>query len=118
MLIMEHGKPVSLENLILTNLGDHKSMVSRLKRAGLNPLEIEIKDDNPLSVLRQHLLENGSCIASILDSLGGHVVVVDHISKDLSKVRIREPYHGWEITISGKRFLKGWRSYRIIQIQK
>lgn len=38
----------------------------------------------------------------------GHFIIVDDISPDLSKVRIRDPWHGWDITVTASSFLRYW----------
>jgi hypothetical protein len=38
--------------------------------------------------------------------IGSHVVIVDDVSEDLKSVRLRDPYHGWEITVKTTAFEK------------
>lgn len=39
-------------------------------------------------------------------SSGFHYIVIDAISDDLKSVRIRDPYHGWEIDVRAEAFIK------------
>lgn len=43
-------------------------------------------------------------------------MVIDDVSEDLSHVRLRDPYHGWEITVTTKAFLKEWHGGKAIQV--
>ena len=43
---------------------------------------------------------------------------MDDVSEDLQQVRLRDPYHGWEITVSAKAFQSRWKgNQKIIQIE-
>lgn len=57
-----------------------------------------------------------SCIVSVSENLGSHVVVVDAASKDISTIRLYDPYHGWKITVSSKAFLKEWHGGKAIHV--
>jgi len=114
MLIMDNGKIPDLWELKMRNFSKDKE-IEDIKKAGLEPL---ISEADNLSVLRKLILDNGSAIVT----LRCHVVVVDDISEDLSKIRLREPYHGWEITVTSEAFLKmqnsGSKSRTVRQIKK
>ena len=115
MLIMDHGKTPNFDELSRRNLGNDDDQIRDLKEAGLSPITPEAKD---LSELRDLIELNGSCIATVVGKLGGHVIVVDFVSEDLSKIRLRDPCHGWEITVGSEAFLKEWCGGTIIQVEK
>ncbi len=115
MLIMDDGKKPDLSCLQGRNLGNDEDQIKDLQNAGL---KARINSANSLSELRNLIIQNGSAIVSISGKIGNHVIVVDEISKDLSKVRLRDPYHGWEITITSEAFLKEWHGGKSIQVIK
>lgn len=115
MLIMDHGKNPNLHHLQMRNLGDDDNQVRDINNAGLACV---INYADTLSELRQLLIKNDSAIVSVHDKLGRHVIVVDEISSDHSQVRLRDPYHGWEITVKSEAFLKEWNGGKAIQIPK
>ena len=92
-----------------TNLAKIELEVDLLKQAGLNVVTTHTKN---LKELRNAIIKNGSCITHVgklgSSEIGGHVIIVDEISKDLKNVRLRDPYHGWEITVNAEDFLKEW----------
>lgn len=59
-----------------------------------------------LQQLQRELKCKGSCLIDISGDIGGHELILDAVSDDLSTVRIRDPYHGWEITVKSDAFLK------------
>jgi hypothetical protein len=94
----ETSKIQCLEQLLIKN-----SAVSKITR-------ISTADpDEFLFILKKKILSNGSCILSIQGlndgRIGGHFIIVDEISDDLNKIRIRDPFHGWEIIIKKIAFL-------------
>lgn len=105
MLIMDNGKKPSISEITTRNLGNNESMLREIKNAGLKGIQTSVKN---LSELRKAIIQNGSCIVHVNVKLGSHFVVVDEVSEDLSQVRLRDPYHGWEITVTAKAFLKEW----------
>lgn len=105
MLIMDHGKNSNLDELCHRNLGNDENQIRDIENAGLTPLVNNATDLKGLKILLQ---KHGPAIAKLSGSLGGHVIVVDEVSEDLSKVRLRDPYHGWEITVTSEAFMKEW----------
>ncbi|MBA3721230.1 MAG: hypothetical protein H0W88_02375 [Parachlamydiaceae bacterium] len=115
MLIMDNGKNPNLHGLQTRNIGYDDDHVRDFKEAGLL---ISLNPADSLLGLRTLLIKNGPAIVTICGKLGGHDMLVDEVSEDLSRVRIRDPYHGWEITITAEAFLKEWKPGEIIQIKK
>lgn len=115
MLIMDHNIIPNLTSLSSRNLGNEETMLMDIRKAGLTPLGGRA---NSLKELREKILKNGSCVTWITGrEFGGHVVVVDDVSKDLSRVRLRDPYHGWEITVTSAAFLIVWTDQRTIVVE-
>lgn len=115
MLIVDNGKQPKISNLKMRNLGDDANQIKDMKEAGLKPV---INTANTLLELRKLILKHGSAIVSVNNKLGAHVIVADDISANLSRIRLRDPYHGWEITVTKEAFLKEWSGGKAIQILK
>lgn len=103
MLLVDHKKDVNAESLRKRNLGDTDTMLQDLQMGGINGYVAWVSS---IQDLRQSLIQNGSAIVHLGGEIGNHVAVVDEVSEDLSSVRIREPYHGWEITVTAEAFRK------------
>lgn len=94
MLIMDHGKQCDVQGLRMRNLGQTRNMKHDIEKAGLKAVVSSCRSfDDLKELIRKH----GSAIVSVSGEIGGHVIVVDAIGND--QARIRDPYHGWEITI-------------------
>lgn len=121
MLIMDKGGKPDINALRGRNLGEDEDQIQDMEKAGFKPvLSPEV---NGLSELRKLIIKGGSAVVSINGAVGNHVIVVDDVSEDLTKVRLRDPCHGWEITVTAKAFMKEWKgglvaeNDKIIQIQ-
>ena len=113
MLIMDHGKQPDLGELTTRNIGYKKDQVRDIQNAGLSPI---VSEGFNLKALKLLLQQNGPAIIPIDDKeLGGHVIVVDEITDE--GVRLRDPYHGWEITVTLEAFNKRFGSEYAIQIK-
>lgn len=113
MLIADHGKPIHLQTLQWRNSADDDDLLVDITQAGLAGTINQAKD---LEELRTLLLTHGSAIVSGHKDLSDHVVVVDHVANDLSHVRLRDPYHGWEITVTAQAFQEHWQGGKAIQV--
>ncbi|VHO03289.1 papain-like cysteine protease family protein [Candidatus Rhabdochlamydia sp. T3358] len=108
MLIKDRGGKPDFSTLQCRNLGNDEDIQQDIQNAGFRPMITRLIP-NSLPKLRKQLLEYGSAIVSIWDpQAGGHSIVVDEVSKNLSQVRLRDPYHGWEITVSAEVFQSRW----------
>jgi hypothetical protein len=117
MLIMDNRGTPMLHQLKSRNLGTDDDIKSDIKAAGLQIIDSTVEAKN-LGKLRDLIQTNGSCIVSLAGKLGQHSIVVDEVSDDLSRVRLRDPYHGWEITVTADAFLKEWSNGGAIQINQ
>lgn len=117
MLIKDRGKKTNLYILQERNLGNDEDIKRDIRAAGFKPIII-LLTSNSLEALRKQLLKSRSAIVSLEDpQAGSHSIVVDEASEDLSRVRLRDPYHGWEITVSAEAFQSRWQgNQEIIQI--
>lgn len=88
-------------------------MLRDLLDFGLNARLFNCSD---LSELRDLLKVSGSCICWSGGDIGGHVIVVDEVSDDLSQIRLRDPYHGWEITVTAEAFKRVSAGTRVIHV--
>lgn len=113
MLSMDHGAKADLFELRDRNLGNHANQIRDLRKAGIIGT---LHDAASCSDLRNLILKHGSAIVNGMGSLSGHVYIVDDISEDFNKVRIRDPYHGWEITVKGSAFISSWRPGKALQV--
>lgn len=112
MLILEHGGFIQTHQILYPEPLHAKSDINTwIKQAGFNPVTTDI--DNNLEKLRKCVEEDGSAIVSLRSQIGSHVVLVDEVSADLSQVRLRDPFHGWEVTVSGESFIKQNPAYCI-----
>ena len=119
MLIIDHQKLVNLTYLKRRNLGDDNQKMRDLREAGLTPLKGKIDFKNTaskLQSLRDMILKNESAIVTV-DNGGEHCLVIDDVDPTLSKVRLRDPYHGWEITVAGASLAYKLTTSNIIQVR-
>lgn len=119
MLIKDHGGQVESTTLKSCNLWPNQRTMSTLLNAGLKAIESKIdlnSHEDKLRSLKTKLLAKGSAIVTIIGPFGAHFLVVDCISECLTKVRLRDPYHGWEITVLAKAFTEMLQDPTIIQI--
>lgn len=121
MLIYDAGKRISISALRTTNLGNTSLIQGFIKKAGLTPKVTVIPytsthDSSLLKIIEELIQKRGSAIVSITsEEIGAHVIVIDAIHSDLS-VRLRDPYHGWAVTVTGQAFLNTFYGGEIIQI--
>lgn len=112
MLILEQGGFIQTHQMLYPESLNTKSDITAwIKQAGLNPAITDI--DNNLEKLKKCVEEDGSAIVSLTSQIGPHVVLVDEVSADLNQVRLRDPFHGWEVTVSGESFKNQNPSYCI-----
>lgn len=115
MLVKDDRRDPDVQYLGTTNLGNTDEMMAHLRAAGLTPV---LRRSETLQDLRDKLLDMGSAIVTIDDlEIGGHTVVVDKIPSGLYEVRLRDPYHGWEITVTADSFMRRWDKETIIQVE-
>jgi hypothetical protein len=103
MLIHDAGKPVNVDDLKSRNLGNKDSVRGDIERAGLKARVAEIKAPTPreaMQALEENLRQFGSAVVSVGGEIGGHVIVVDSVDLVHGRATIRDPWHGWRITVT------------------
>lgn len=115
MLIRDHGL-IPKHELNKRSASDEDVIIKDLNAAGLGCIKKTPKD---IEELRQDIIKGGSAIVSLTGgkpgdkgSIGSHVIIIDEISEASSgyKMKIRDPWHGWSITITAEAFLQQWVS--------
>ena len=112
MLLKERKKEICFSLLRTTNLGNTERMTRWITNASLTPIVTDVKELNSLTAL---LNKHGSAIISISGNFGSHVVVLDHLNKEYA--RLRDPYHGWEITVYRSALERYFMRNEVIQIK-
>lgn len=111
MLILDHRKTPDLFQVKTRNLGNASDELRDLEKAQLRAVAVKIQK---FSELQNAVKKHGSVITGIGGEIGSHSIVVDAISTDT--VRLRDPYHGWEITVSKDAFTEKWDGDQIKSI--
>lgn len=111
MLLLDYQKVVPF-HLFAQGIGDWSSLCKGIKGmlndAGLSLIErrvAEIGKEQFLRSMRELLLEKGSAILHFRSSVRQKIMLCDYIAEDLQSVRIRDPWHGWEITVQADAFI-------------
>ena len=67
--------------------------------------------------LKRAIQAQGSGIVFVDSGCGGHAIIVDSITESLSTAVIRDPFHGWQITVTGEALAKACGKHtKIIQV--
>lgn len=100
MLILDHGKQPNYKTLRINDLANTKQAIEWAKEVQLECLVTEISMENPIELLSKCLSEKGPGML-LLDhpTLDEHVVILDEISTEKKEAVIRDPFHGWMVTI-------------------
>lgn len=118
MLILDYHRGIDLVRLSRCNLGTDNDIVATLHKQGLPTIQSSPPyNESSYLWLIQAIQENGSAIVTLNGNKmrGAHVVIVDEILND--GVRLREPYHGWDMTVTTEGFMRYWQPFSgIIQI--
>ncbi len=103
MLILDQGRTPNYQTMEGSHIDDHIWVMDWIKEAGFNPkLTPLFNGRNQLEILVQRLeqRQNGPGLLSICHpDIGGHAVVVDAISTRANTATIRDPLHGWMLTM-------------------
>ena len=102
MLIYEKTGKFNVSDLRMRNLGEDSTVESDFEKGGVPFLSTKC---NSIEALQDRIEKHGSAIVTV-NSIGGHVVIVDKITSQ--SVRIRGPYHGWEVDIERSAFEASW----------
>lgn len=98
MLLTDRGVKFDFEALFSTNLTTDSGLDDLLKKYGFTLCQTYINDHE-----EWFSKEQGPLFAGIIsDSIGAHKVIIDVVAKD--RVLMRDPNHGWRITMTRERF--------------
>ncbi len=106
MLIADNRGKINIAQVIAQdNWGD---ITDEFKKVDLTPVKTQIlrNETNRLQKIAELISKNGSVMMMVQGGHGLQQIIVDEISSDLKNVRLRDPYHGWEITVSSEAFDK------------
>lgn len=118
MLALDHRKTPNYEKMIFTDLANLEEGMQWIKEAGLVPhvTSIHSYQEDKAEVLAKCLKEYGPGILSIKHPvIGGHVIVLDEISKADNTATIRDSFHGWVLTIKLDLLLQ-WTDNYFLQV--
>ena len=117
MMILQNGKMLSEHQSQLIyrcGLRNGSQIESDLSYVGLRS---RVTNAYTLQNLRSLLVDQGSGIAEISDSdVGGHSIILDEVSEDLQTVRLRDPFHGWEISVASGAVVKRHPDLKVLQV--
>ncbi len=117
MLIMDNQGVPNWENIMHSEGETCIESARLLREAKFNVVQTRVDSLGPVGCsiphLRQKILENGPAILTILPnpkSGAGHAVIVDEISQDCSQIRMRDPWHGWDLVANAEAFRQAWQN--------
>ena len=112
MLLLDHGLTPDLGGISTGSWSNPDSMIKLLAEGGLKAEcdKISTKSKNKFLLnLQKQVHGRGSTIVTLKSlgegRIGGHVLICDDVSFNLLSVRLRDPWHGWEITVTAEAFL-------------
>ena len=77
----------------------------------------ESRNISGLFQLKKLLNKYGSLILGILDrKLGSHFIIIDEIADNFQTVRLRDPWHGWDITVKADAIRKRISDPRVLHL--
>ncbi|CRX38653.1 hypothetical protein [Estrella lausannensis] len=117
MLFLDHGHRPDLQKLRRANSGVIKLQQEQAKLFGLKLETTFVGREHAVSSLSLLLRQAGSGVVRLEDPLLGiHYVVVDEIADNWSWVRLRDPYHALEMTVTGLAFSERFKGGEVLQV--
>ncbi len=101
MLIEDHGKTSNAKSIKETNLATDKKLLGWLQQAGLKGRTAKV--NATIKDIESFINQYGS-IAVTVYGIGLHEIIIDSIQAN--RATIRDPFHGWRITIGADELLK------------
>ncbi len=96
MLIEDHGKRSRAHIIRNANISNTEGLLTSLQRAGLKARTARVPAN--IKDIERFISQYGSISVDInAEELGGHQIIIDSIQAD--QATIRDPFHGWRITI-------------------
>ncbi|MGZ3688845.1 MAG: hypothetical protein ACXVBW_11120 [Bdellovibrionota bacterium] len=103
MLIRDHGRMPAVAELVNRRMGNIEMMKTDLMKAKLTPKIPHVmtgSNDSINQTLSALINRNGSIAVKVNGEIGESWIIVDKVDLVKGKARIREPHHGWDITIT------------------
>lgn len=121
MLLVDKDE-ASKKEALFKNISSIEESLSEMTRLGFTgklsviPESIQRQPALFMETLKHYIFLRGPLIiGTSLDHLSSHFIIVDHVSDCLKFLRIRDPYHGWEITVKRKALIKKLKN-KIVQL--
>jgi len=113
MILLDQGKHPNVDAMIRNgsqswNRDDLKSIGKGIKFRSV-PLA-DLPDVQMGKLIEDQIKKHGSGILVLLSEIGQHYVIVDSFNTKNGLARIRDPFHGWSITVTTKAILKRFPS--------
>ncbi|WP_068471300.1 hypothetical protein [Candidatus Protochlamydia phocaeensis] len=103
MLVEDRGRNCDIEALHRTNLANEESFLTWIHQSGLKGELATLKADP--NELKAFVQKYGSISIRITEpNIGNHQIILDDI--DAENATIRDPFHGWRITIPTSELIK------------
>ncbi len=101
MLILDHGKKPNYDTIRNISLSNTDRVARWIEDAGLQSKTTDLSvEKDRVGALIKCLNADGPGVLSIRhDEIGGHFIVLDAISVDDNTATIRDPCHGWALTM-------------------
>ena len=122
MLVLDRGKMPNYRAIERIHIANRERAIQWIQEAGLSHQFTDLTpfwENNQTelaSQLSDCLQAKGSGILGIDHPvIGGHVIVLDEISKENKTARIRDSFHGWALTIRLEALLS-WKPDYLIQV--
>ncbi|AOB32126.1 hypothetical protein AKI39_17500 [Bordetella sp. H567] len=119
MLILDQGFDFDPDQLRYRNMAIDERLHGDIRRAGLQVLQTQV---DSMQALAAQVKAAGPAEIGVFDlEIGSHSIILDAVDLDGGKAQVRDPYHGWAITIAlnalTKRFSFPDRTIQAIQPQ-
>lgn len=100
MLVLDKGKSPNYEAIRFTSGTWTEHLVKWVNQAGFGCEISGIPLENKIEFLSKKVSELGSGILSISHpEMGTHAIILDEISAEKNEAVIRDPFHGWMVTM-------------------
>lgn len=121
MLLVDKDE-ASKKDVLIKSISSIEESLSEITRLGLIgklsaiPESVQRQPALFMETLKHYIFLRGPLIIGVdLDHIGSHFIIVDHVSDCFKFLRIRDPYHGWEITVKRKALIKKLKN-KIVQL--
>lgn len=101
MLVLDQRKTPNYEAIRMVSCATLERAIEWVEAAELVPVLTTIKEyEHPINTFQEAIQKNGPGVLQIIHPLiGGHAIILDEISTKTHSAIIRDPFHGWSVTI-------------------